>query len=82
MKIADQAITERYELLQGSDASHGGMYLELWDQPSGLLALWAFYFDADGQFEFTWYRAGVPGDVETWIQQEARRLLPPCTAKG
>jgi hypothetical protein len=74
-------VAERYEMLRGSDVSRGGMYLELWDRGSGELALWAFYFDADGSLEFTRYRSDVPLEVETWFQQEARRLLPPSTAE-
>jgi hypothetical protein len=74
-------VGERYELLRGSDVSRGGMYLELWDRPSGELALWAFYSDADGTFEFTRYRADVPAAVITWFQQEARRRLPPSSGE-
>ena len=69
-------VDERYQMLRGSDVSRGGVYLELWDRPSGELALWAFYLDADGSFEFTRYRSDVPVDVEAWFQQEARRQLP------
>ena len=68
---------ERYELVMGSDVPRGGMYLELWDRPSGRLALWAFYSDADGSFEFTRYRDDVTPETESWFQQEARRRLPP-----
>lgn len=75
------AITDEYEMLRGSEVSRGGMYLELWHRPSGNLALWAFYRNADRSFEFTRYRTDVPADVETWFQQEARRLLPPNTAQ-
>ncbi len=68
---------DRYEMVTGSDAAHGGVYLELWDRPTDRLALWAFYTDADGSFEFTRYRDDVPPEVEAWFQQEARWRLPP-----
>jgi hypothetical protein len=71
---------ERYETVMGSDVSRGGMYLELWDRPSGELALWSFYFDADRSFEFTRYRDDVPAAVEAWFQLEACRRLPPMLA--
>jgi hypothetical protein len=80
MKMEQNDLVERYEMLRGSDAAGGGMFLELWDRQAGELALWAFYFDADGAFEFVRYRVDVPAGVETWFQQEARRLLPPITA--
>ena len=67
----------RYETVMGSDVARGGMFLELWDRPSTHLALWAFYADADGSFEFTRYRDDVPPEVEAWFQHEARWRLPP-----
>ncbi len=72
---------EGYEMVRGSDVSGGGMFLELWDRSSGEVALWSFYFDVDGSFEFARYRADVPEEVEVWFQQEARRLLPPITSE-
>jgi hypothetical protein len=76
MQIEREDLANRYELLRGSDARRGGVYLELWDRPSSALALWAFYFDADGSFEFARYRTDISAEVETWFQSEARRLLP------
>jgi len=67
----------RYEMVMGSDVARGGMFLELWVRPANELALWAFYSDADGSFEFTRYRDDVPTEVEAGFQQEARRRLPP-----
>jgi hypothetical protein len=69
--------SDRYETVMGSDTAHGGMFLELWDRLSNQLALWAFYVDADGSFEFTRYRDDVPPEVEAWFREEARRRLPP-----
>jgi hypothetical protein len=72
---------KRYETVMGSDVARGGMYLELWEcGPSRELALWAFYSDADGSFEFTRYRADVPPEVEARFHQEAKRRLPPESA--
>ncbi|WP_422927030.1 hypothetical protein [Singulisphaera sp. PoT] len=69
---------ERYETVMGSDVARDGMYLELWDRkPPGKLALWAFYSDADGSFEFERYLDDVPPEVEEWFHREARRRLPP-----
>lgn len=81
MRIERESLADPFELLRGSDTVRGGTYLELWNRQAGELALWAFYFDADGAFEFTRYRLDVPADVEAWFQQEARRLLPPITAQ-
>jgi hypothetical protein len=67
----------RYETVMGSDLARDGMFLELWDRPSNHLALWAFFSDVDGSFEFTRYRSDVPPEVEAWFQAEARRRLPP-----
>ena len=53
------------------------MFLELWDRPSGGLALEAFYADADGSIEFTRHRTDVPPEVEEWFRTEAARRLPP-----
>jgi hypothetical protein len=65
---------ERYETVMASDVDRDGMYLELWERsPPRELALWAFYSDADGSFEFGRYRDDVPPE------QEARRRLPPMT---
>jgi hypothetical protein len=69
--------SERYEVVMGSDVHRGGMFLELWDKPSGELAMWAFYSDSDGAFEFQRYRSDVTPDVQSWFEQEARRRLPP-----
>ena len=72
---------ERYEAVMGSAVATDGRYLELWDRgPPRELALWAFYSDADGSFEFTRYRADVPPEVEAWFHQEAKRRLPPESA--
>lgn len=68
---------DQYEIVMGSDVPRNGMFLELWDRPSDRLALWAFFSDIDGSFEFTRYRADVPSEVEAWFQAEARRRLPP-----
>jgi hypothetical protein len=47
---------ERYEVVMGSDVDRDGMFLELWERGSSRgLALWAFYPDADGSFEFERY---------------------------
>jgi hypothetical protein len=71
---------ERYETVMGSDVARGGMYLELWERgPSRELALWAFYSDADGSFEFERYRTDVSAEVEAWFHREARRRLPPSS---
>ena len=71
---------ERYETLMGSDVDRDGMFLELWERsPTRELALWAFYSDADGSFEFERHRDDVPPEVEAWFHQEARRRLPPMT---
>ena len=71
---------DRYETALGSDVARDGMFLELWDRsPPRNLALWAFYSDADGSFEFARYRADVPPEVEAWFHREARRRLPPVS---
>jgi hypothetical protein len=68
----------RYETVMGSDVTRDGMFLELWDiGPPREFALWAFYSDTDGSFEFTRYRADVPDEVEAWFHLEAKRRLPP-----
>ncbi len=74
-------VADGYEMLMGSDAAHGGMYLELWDRPRGKLALWAFYSDAEGSFELERHRSDVPADVEKWFVREAHRRLPPMGAE-
>ncbi len=72
---------ERYETVMGSDVARDGMYLELWVcGASRELALWAFYSDADGSFEFTRYQTDVPPEIEAWFHQEAKRRLPPKSA--
>ena len=69
---------ERYLTIMGSDVARDGMYLELWERsPTRELALWAFYSDADGSFEFERYRADVPPEVEASFHLEASRRLPP-----
>ena len=68
---------ERYEVIMGRDVVRDGMFLELWDRPSGELAVEVFFSDVDGTFSTTRYRAVVPPEVEEWLQAEARRRLPP-----
>jgi hypothetical protein len=74
---------ERYEVVMGSDLARDGMFLELWDRhPIRELALEVFFSDIDGSFATTRYRADVPPEVEAWLQQEARRRLPPDAEQG
>ena len=69
---------KRYETIMGSDVHRDGMFLELRERSRPLeLALWAFYSDVDGTFEFERYRDDVPPEVEAWFHHEARRRLPP-----
>ena len=72
------SIGNHYEVIRGSDTQRDGMFLELWDRTTHALALEVFYSDADGTFSITRYRNDVPAEVESWFQQEARRLLPPA----
>ena len=78
--LVPMEIPSNYETVMGSDLARDGMFLELWDLAVARLALWAFFSDVDGAFEFTKYRNDVPASVESWFQQEARRRLPPINA--
>jgi hypothetical protein len=69
--------TERYEIKMGSDLVRDGMFLELSDVATGEVAIEVFFSDVDGSYVTTRYRNDVPLDVAAWLQEEARRRLPP-----
>jgi hypothetical protein len=68
---------ERYEVIMGSDVIRDGMFLELRDLLANEPAVEVFFSDLDGSYAITRFRADVPPEVEAWLQDEARRRLPP-----
>jgi hypothetical protein len=74
----EQLHGDRFEVIMGSDIVRDGMFLELRDRLSGELAVEVFFSDVDGSFATTHYRANVPPDVVGWLQEQARRRLPPA----
>jgi hypothetical protein len=68
---------DRYEVIMGSDVIRDGMFLELRDLLADEPAAEVFFSDMDGSFAITRFRADVPPEIEAWLQDEARRRLPP-----
>jgi len=73
MEIAGQ----NYQVVIGSDVDRDGMFLEVTDDATALVAV-LFYSDRDGSMTLTAHRPDVPLPLIEWMIGEGKKRLPPA----